>query len=55
MKNFIPESIVPNIIECFFDVKKGGYYMFALLKLSIMDWDSLKRWSSVDLALLKPD
>ena len=26
-----------------------------LLKLSMMDWDSLKRWSSVDLAFLKPD
>ena len=26
-----------------------------LLKLSMMDWDNLKRWSSVDLALLKPD
>ena len=26
-----------------------------LLKLSMMDWDSLNRWSSVDLALLQPD
>ena len=26
-----------------------------LLKLSMMDWDSLNRLSSVDLALLKPD
>ena len=25
-----------------------------LLKLSIMDWDNLKRWSSVDLGFLKP-
>ena len=26
-----------------------------LLKLSMMDWDSLNRWPSVDLARLKPD
>ena len=26
-----------------------------LLKLSITNWESLKRWSSVDLACLKPD
>ena len=46
---------MPNIVKSFFDIKKSGYYMFPLLKLSIMDWDSLKRWSSVDLALLKFD
>ena len=46
---------MPNIVKSFFDVKKGCYYMFPLLKLSIMDWDSLKRWSSADFALLKPD
>ena len=36
---------MPNIVKCF----------FPLLKLSMMDWDSLNKWSSVDLALLKPD
>ena len=46
---------MPNIVKSFFDVKKSSYYMFSLLKLSMMDWDSLKRWSSVDLAFLKPD
>ena len=35
--------------------RKAGTTCSPLLKLSIMDWDSLKRWSSVDLALLKPD
>ena len=38
-----------------FDVKKAATTCSPLLKLSIMDWDSLKRWSLVDLALLKPD
>ena len=27
--NFIPESIVPNIVEGFFDILEGRYYMFA--------------------------
>ena len=26
--NFVPESIVPNIVECFLDIKEGRYYMF---------------------------
>ena len=26
--NFVPESIVPNIVECFFDIQEGYYYMF---------------------------
>ena len=46
---------MPNIVKSFFDVKKAATKCSPLLKLSIMDWDSLKRWSSVDLALLKPD
>ena len=27
-ENFIPESIVPNIVESFFDVNKGSHYTF---------------------------
>ena len=27
--NFAPESIVPNIVECFFDIEEGCYYMFS--------------------------
>ena len=27
--NFEPESIVPNIVEGFFDIQEGRYYMFA--------------------------
>ena len=27
-KNFIPESIVPNIIKSFYDIKKCSHYMF---------------------------
>ena len=42
---------MPNVIKSFFDATTCS----PLLKLSIMDWDSLKRWSSVDLAFLKLD
>ena len=42
-ENFISESIVPNIVESFSDVKECSHYMFFLLKLSITDWESLKR------------
>ena len=45
---------MPNVVKCLFDVKKSSYYMFSV-EASMMDWDSLKRWSSVDLARLKPD
>ena len=38
-----------------FDVKKAATTCSPLLKLSMMDWDSLTRWSVVDLVLLKPD
>ena len=46
---------MPNTVKYFFEVKKAATTCSPLLKLSIMDWDSLNRWSSVDLALLKPD
>ena len=26
--NFVPESIVPTIVECFFGILEGRYYMF---------------------------
>ena len=35
--------------------RKAATTCSPLLKLSMMDWDSLNMWSSVDLALLKPD
>ena len=27
--NFIPQSTVPNIVEGFYDIKEGHYYIFA--------------------------
>ena len=30
--NHIPESIVPNIVECFLNIKEGCYYMFSLIE-----------------------
>ena len=45
---------MPNIVKSFFNVKKSRYYMFSSVKVSIMDSDSLKRWSLVDVAFLKP-
>ena len=30
--HFIPESIVPNIVESFFDVKKHDHYMLSPVK-----------------------
>ena len=35
--------------------RKAATTCSPLLKISMMDWDSLKRWSSVDIAFLKPD
>ena len=46
---------MPNIVKSFFDGKKAATTYSPLLKLSTKDLNSLKRWSSVDLALLKPD
>ena len=46
---------MPNIAKCFFDVKKSSYYMFSSVKAFHDGLGSLKWWSSVDLAFLKPD
>ena len=34
LEYFIPESIVPNIVKSFFDVKKSSYYMISSVKAS---------------------
>ena len=44
-----------TLSKAFSTSRKAATTCSPLLKLSIMDWDSLKRWSSVDLAFLKPD
>ena len=31
--NFIPESIVTNIVECFLDIYEGRYYMFSPIEV----------------------
>ena len=47
---------MPNILSNASSTsRKAATTCSPLLKLSMMDWDSLKRWSSVDLALLKLD
>ena len=55
LEYFIPDSIVPNNVKSFTTSRKAAATCSLLLKLSMMDWDSLKRWSSVDLVLLNPD
>ena len=55
LKYYIPESVVPNIAKAFLTSRKAATTCSPLLKLSMIDWDSLKRWSLVDSALLKPD
>ena len=44
-----------TLSKAFSTSRKATTTCSPLLKLSMMDWDSLKRWSSVDLAFLKPD
>ena len=44
-----------TLSKAFLTSRKAATACFPLLKLSMMDWDSLSRWPSVDLALLKPD
>ena len=46
-----------NIVKSFFDVKKSSHYMFSSVKAfhDGLAWGSLKRWSSLELALVKPD
>ena len=43
---------MPNVVKHFSTSRKVATTCSPLLKLSMMDWDSLKRWSSVDLALM---
>ena len=44
-----------TLSNAFSTSRKAATTCSSLLKLSLMDWDSLNRWSLVDLALLKPD
>ena len=44
-----------TLSNAFSTSRKSATTCHPLLKISMMDWDSLNRWSSVDLALLKPD
>ena len=44
-----------TLSNAFSTSRKSATTCSPLLKISMMDWDSLNRWSSVDLALLKPD
>ena len=49
--NFVPESIVPNTVECFLDIKEGSYYMLAPIEafhncLRETEGDSLLTWIS---------
>ena len=42
-----------TLSKAFSTSRKAATTCSPLLKLSMMDWDSLKRWSLVDLAFLK--
>ena len=42
-KNFIPESIVPNIIESFFDVKKRSHYVFSSVFFVFVFFEDVER------------
>ena len=55
LENFVPESIVPNIVECFFDIQESRYYMFALIEVFRDGLEETEKWSFVDLDFLKPD
>ena len=44
-----------TLFNAFSTSRKATTTCSPLLKLSMMNWDSLNMWSSVDLALLKPD
>ena len=44
-----------TLSKAFSTSRKAATTCSPLLKLSMMDWNNLKRWSLVDLALLKPD
>ena len=44
-----------TLSNAFSTSRKAATTCSPLLKLSMIDWGSLNRWSSVDLALLKPN
>ena len=44
-----------TLSKAFTTSRKAATTCSPLLKLSMMDWDSLKIWSLVDVAFLKPD
>ena len=44
-----------TLSKAFSTSRKAATTCSPLLKFSMMDWDGLKRGSSVDLAFLKPD
>ena len=44
-----------TLSNAFSTSRKAATTCSLLLKLSMMDWDNLNRWSSVNLALLEPD
>ena len=46
---------MPNTDNSFSMSRKAVTTYSPLWKLSMIDWDSLNKWLSVDLALLKPD
>ena len=46
---------MPNIVNTFSMSRKAAISYSPLLKLSMMDWDSLNKCSSIDLGFLKPD
>ena len=48
-------SLCQTFSNAFSTSRKAAITCSPLLKLSMMDWDSLNRQSSVDLVLLKPD
>ena len=50
-----PSPLCQTLSKAFSTSRKATATCSLLLKLSITDWDSLTRWSSVDLAFLKPD
>ena len=51
----VPESIVPIIVWSFSTSKKAATTCSPQMKLSITDWERLKRWSSVGLFCQKRD
>ena len=44
-----------TLSKAFSTSRKAATTCSPMLKLSMVDWDSLRRWSPVDLAFLQPD